>query len=196
MARALRISDNNEVNSDDELLNSFLNEIRTYNQRQGIKSLDDTKLEILKQVKVETEEIEEIEEPIREVEKSSIKDSIARQVRELLNQEPYFDRNDEPTENEENIKFDKERIVIEYPSRSDEEINEYRNMLNEERENRSKLLEETQQLRLKLSEHEDELDEIESGIDYTRRLLNVLLALLLITVLIAGGILAYLILRG
>ena len=69
-------------------------------------------------------------------------------------------------------------------------------MINEDRESRAKILEETQQLLLKLSEHEDELDEIGTGIDYTRRLLNVLLALLLITVLFAGGILAYLIMRG
>ena len=72
----------------------------------------------------------------------------------------------------------------------------YLQSLDEDRASRAKILEETQQLRLKLNEHEDELDEIGTGIDYTRKLLNVLLALLMITVLIAGGILAYLIMRG
>lgn len=197
LARALRISDNKQNSSDDELLNSFLKEIRTYNQKQGVRSLDDTKLEILKQVKVEAELQKEQEQKVEvvEEEKSSIKESIAKQVRELLNSEPFYESNDQESDDEEKEdEIDYSLATITH--KQSEDTDRYTRLLNEDRESRAKILEETQQLRLKLSEHEDELDEIGTGIDYTRRLLNVLLALLLITVLIAGGILAYLIMRG
>lgn len=198
LARALRISDSKENSSDDELLNSFLKEIRTYNQKQGVRSLDDTKLEILKQVKVESE-TQETNTPSEQ----NVKDSIAKQVKDLLNKEPFYATEEyestevkpiktEEVSDEPQVDYTPAPVIIKSGGNTDR----YEKLLNEEKENRAKILEETQQLRLKLSEHEDELDEIGTGIDYTRRLLNVLLGLLLVTVLIAGGILAYLVMRG
>lgn len=188
LSRALRITSQNKESSDDELLNQFLKEIRNYNKKQGVRSVDDTRMEILKQVKVETGEtennsrVEKIDEPISN-EENPARFSIAKQVKDMLKTQDLkvgFEE-EKPSVKEKSISHTSER---------------YLQALDEDRANRAKILEETQQLRLKLNEHEDELDEIGTGIDYTRKLLNVLLALLMITVLIAGGILAYLVMRG
>lgn len=189
LSRALRITSNSSESSDDELLNQFLKEIRSYNKKQGVRSVDDTRMEILKQVRVESEEVttpkitsEKIVDSIP-VDDNPARNSIAKQVKDMLETQ------------ELKVGFDSEKpSVKERPMSHTSE--RYLQSLDEDRASRAKILEETQQLRLKLNEHEDELDEIGTGIDYTRKLLNVLLALLMITVLIAGGILAYLIMRG
>lgn len=188
LSRALRLTSQNNESNDDELLNQFLKEIRNYNKKQGVRSVDDTRMEILKQVKVESEEVEnttkeKAEELTLGKEENQARFSIAKQVKDMLKTQDLkigFEEEKKPT---------KERSLSHTSER-------YLQSLDEDRANRAKILEETQQLRLKLNEHEDELDEIGTGIDYTRKLLNVLLALLMITVLIAGGILAYLIMRG
>lgn len=189
LSRALRITSNNSESTDDELLNQFLKEIRSYNKKQGVRSVDDTRMEILKQVRVESEEVStpkvsnEKINITESVEENSARNSIAKQVKDMLETQ------------ELKVGFDTEKPSIkERPMSHTSE--RYLQSLDEDRASRAKILEETQQLRLKLNEHEDELDEIGTGIDYTRKLLNVLLALLMITVLIAGGILAYLIMRG
>lgn len=173
LARAMRLSNQKETTSDDDMLNQFLKEIRSYNMKQGVRSQEDTRLEILKQVRVEMEEEKEKAKPKRAELSSDTEQrlSIARQVKEMI----QSGNSDQPTTHE--------------MSRS------YQESLDQERMQRQRLLEETQQLRLQLSEHEEELDEIGSGIDYTRKLLNLLVALLLVTVLIAGAILGYLILN-
>ncbi len=193
LARALRLSKESGNENDDELLNSFLKEIRTYNQKQGIRSLDDTRLEILKQVQVESGDSEKKDYAVKEDESKNTKNapSLSEQVQELLKNGAY-DESEEATiveESAEETGYIKSPVIKSGTDR-------YAKLIDEDRENHARILEETQQLRLKLSEHEDELDEIGSGVDYTRRLLNVLIGLLLITLLIAGGILAYLILRG
>lgn len=187
LSRALRVTSSNPESSDDELLNQFLKEIRSYNKKQGVRSVDDTRMEILKQVRVEANEAQSSNYTAEKVDSSyednPARNSIAKQVKDMLETQELkvgFDT-EKPAVNEKKMSHTSER---------------YLQSLDEDRASRAKILEETQQLRLKLNEHEDELDEIGTGIDYTRKLLNVLLALLMITVLIAGGILAYLIMRG
>lgn len=189
LSRALRLTSQSDESNDDELLNQFLKEIRNYNKKQGVRSVDDTRMEILKQVKVESEEVanttkrSDNDETTVSKEENHARFSIAKQVKDMLKTQ------DLKVGFEDEKKSTKEKSMSHTSER-------YLQSLDEDRANRAKILEETQQLRLKLNEHEDELDEIGTGIDYTRKLLNVLLALLMITVLIAGGILAYLIMRG
>lgn len=175
LARALRLSNTKQAGTEDDMLNQFLQEIRTYNQKQGVRSQDDTKLEILKQVRVEHEQ--EIKAKKKEPSTDTMhRLNIARQVKEMIRSSSQEDQEILPKE--------------------DAQQGSYQANFDQEREHRQKLLEETQQLRLQLHEHEEELDEIGTGIDYTRKLLNLLLALLLITVLIAGAILGYLLVKG
>ncbi|MBR3693043.1 MAG: hypothetical protein IKL88_00800 [Erysipelotrichales bacterium] len=186
LSRALRVTSQNQDSSDDELLNQFLKEIRNYNKKQGVRSVDDTRMEILKQVRVESEEVKEAPVKEKKVQPSNpVRESIAKQVRDML-------------KTQENEPVEPSKVLIDLNEKDEETDKEdkYLLVLQEERVNRAKILEETQQLRLKLNEHEDELEDIGSGIDYTRKLLNVLLLLLMITVLIAGGILAYLVMKG
>lgn len=176
LARALRLSNTKQAGNEDDMLNQFLQEIRTYNQKQGVRSQDDTKLEILKQVRVEHEQ--ELKAKKKEPTTDTMhRMSIARQVKDMI-------RSSQQEESDL------------WKADSQQKHESYQASLDMEKEHRQKLLEETQQLRLQLHEHEEELDEIGTGIDYTRKLLNLLLALLLITVLIAGAILGYLLIKG
>lgn len=174
LARAMRLSTQDSNGSDDDMLNQFLKEIRSYNKKQGVRSQEDTKLEILKQVRMDHEQ-ESSKQKQKESSDTLHQASIARQVKELIQAERE-EGNDGPTWQRKN--------------------DQYENSLEQERAHRAKLLEETQQLRLQLSEHEEDLDEIGTGIDYTRKLLNVLVALCLVAVVIAGAILGYLLVKG
>ena len=201
LERAQRIAENNaKSDNGEELLNSFLKEIRTYNQQQGVRSMDDTSVEILKKVKMDNTESSEIVEQNedKKLNDEETKASISQHFKKLLSIEPEYEEHteDDITEKEEERTKQDYAVASTVEPNKESNTDKYEKLINEDRKNQARILEETQQLRLKISEHDDELDEIGTGIDNTKRLLNVLLGLLLCTVLIAGGILAWLIFRG
>lgn len=200
-----------------EYLDSFIQEVREYNMQKGIRESENTKLDILQQLTTKNREkranyIESIEEskvvqspPIQEVEQmpsANIEETmeISRQVFALLGEEESTLNSDmelQPEVSEDTSINEEESVLakriaaleqkIDEPSSKEDDIS-----LMAKRD----LLEETMQLKIKMEEYEEELNEINSGVDSNNRLLNIIIIVLIFALLAVIGVVIYWLISG
>lgn len=194
-----------------EYLDEYIHEVKQYNINKGLRSAEDTQVNILNGIR---------KEPL-DMFNAAEKDS-SLSFEDRLNQ--LYDHKFEPTKNEDK-KID---TPLEVPSfsKDDEKRNtismEIKNLLNEpvekieevqsvvapiepkvadkskvanpfenEKELREKLMNETVQLRVQLEEYEDELSDVNDSVNSTNRILNFILILLILALLVILGVVAY-----
>lgn len=145
-----------------EYLDSFIQEVRDYNIKKGVREYEDTKLDILQQLSSKNREkranyVERIDDKIDTREVSDETMEISKQVFDLLNEETDDSSKIEVENIDENlIGFTKTEPIIEKQT-----INSDANRVSMELEERiasleSQLVETTQQLKIQNSNTDDE----------------------------------------
>lgn len=161
-----------------EYLDEFIDEVKQYNIKKGLRSVEDTQTNILNELRgvtvkdihvpLKTEEDKtEVSEPQAKEDKPAeqFKESLASQIQKLL----------EETNEEE--KTDEQAVVI-------------NNALNEE------ILAQTTEIKKQIDDYSDELDKVNSKVNSTNKMLNVILVLLFIALLVVlGGLFYFLVIK-
>ncbi|MEA5026413.1 MAG: hypothetical protein VB012_02005 [Erysipelotrichaceae bacterium] len=154
-----------------EYLDEFINEVRQYNIKKGIRTADDTQTNILRGIrKDEPAAVESglkkdlLQHPIASV----INETISSQMQEMIHDEVI------PVSEPQNIDIK--------ASSQPEPLNDSPNQA---------LMEETQKLRKQIEDHDNELNMVNDQVSNTNRILNFVLVLLFLTLLVALACLAY-----
>ena len=208
-----------------EYLDSFIQEVREYNIKKGVREYEDTKLDILQQLNSKNRErranyVEKIEEEPREMSDETME--ISKQVFSLLNE------NDTPQEEmpqpivedvEEVVEVVKEPVVEEVvevsPTRVTSELEAriaslesqlvettqqmQKSKMNEDdfdSFSKKELIEQTQKLKVQMDEYKDELEDLNTGIDSNNKLLNIIITILIVALLAVIGVVVYWLVAG
>lgn len=204
-----------------EYLDSFIQEVREYNIKKGVREYEDTKLDILQQLNSKNRErranyVEKIEEEPREMSDETME--ISKQVFSLLNE------NDTPQEEmpqpivedvEEVVEVVKEPVVEVSPTRVTSELEAriaslesqlvettqqmQKSKMNEDdfdSFSKKELIEQTQKLKVQMDEYKDELEDLNTGIDSNNKLLNIIITILIVALLAVIGVVVYWLVAG
>lgn len=208
-----------------EYLDSFIQEVRDYNMQKGVRENDDTRLDILQQLSTKQREkrasyMESVVEPnveettpnytavesepvfaqpvvdsVNEMERKedaiATTQEIARQVQELLMQETLAPVEDVKSFQEPVVE---EATIVE--EESDDTDTDSLAISVQDNISREELFEETLKLKTQLNEYEEELGYLNDGVDKNNRLLNIIIAVLIIVLLGVVGVVAYWMISG
>lgn len=160
-----------ESTFNNEYLDQFIEEVKQYNMRKGYRKSDDTKSEVLLKVK-------EVSEPQKsQPQPSPIKLAI---------------ETDDFTENQQTISMQVHQLV------NDEDFDEEILPVVDFNEINNEFLQKTQELNMKLEAYQHEMTEVNDRVINTNRLLNFLIALLILGLVVVMGVVIYwiLLVRG
>lgn len=204
-----------------EYLDTFIQEVRDYNIKKGVRENDDTRLDILQQLsskqrKKRASYIEQVDEekevvhtnPVQiELEQPTIENneeavantqSIAKQVQELLANEDVKSvqvstREDSPLDNSiQSLKKAEINPVYE----DEEDKNSFTISFEEQELLNQQLLDETLKLRTQLDEYEEELTTLNDDVDKNNRLLNIIITVLILMLFAVIIIVGYWLVSG
>lgn len=190
---------------ENEYMDDLIRDVKQYNIEKGLLNSDNTEIHILNQLKTPTRlkrenYVKPLDEPKVEDVESTLHQSkmeIARQIQELLQEEPAdsgmvvtkIETDATPTiENkiQSNNPVEEVHEEVTCESSDGEEVDE---ALIE------KLNEATQQIQIRINQHEEEMSEINDGIDKTNKLLNVILFILVVALFAVIGVIVFTILK-
>jgi hypothetical protein len=160
-----------ESTFNNEYLDQFIEEVKQYNMRKGYRKSDDTKSEVLLKVK-------EISEPQKsQPQPMAIKHDI---------------ETDDFTENDQTISMQVQQLV------NDEDFEEEILPVVNFNDINNEFLQKTQELNMKLEAYQHEMTEVNDRVINTNRLLNFLIALLILGLVVVMGVVIYwiLLVRG
>lgn len=205
-----------------EYLDSFIQEVRSYNMQKGIRDYEDTKIDILQQLSNKSgerrsrvvEHNEEIVSPIQNDDYQEERDAntmeISKHVFELLSEvenEKAVEENEvvEEMETSQMSELDKRIASLEKSEKEfkmEEEVVQEVIETQEEEEysisdlTKQELLEETRKLKVQIDEYKEELNDINDDVDANNRLLNIIIAILVIALLSVIGVVVYWLISG
>lgn len=199
-----------------EFLDEFINEVREYNLKKGNRLEDDTQMDILSQLKgsapkrsqyISPLESEELTFGLEDTTASLSKEEIAKQVQELLQDEtPLEEESMSGHKQEEKTAYEVKAVPMEEAFAKEESSQEKAeatmdlgSVLPQETmasDDVSKLVEQTQKMKLQLDSYEEELNDLNDGLDRTHRMLNIILCLLIVCLIAAIGFVVYYILQS
>ncbi len=162
-----------------EYLDEVIEEVKKYNIRKGLRTFDNTQMNILSEIngKVVKPIVQEDIEPLlvedMVVSDEETKNSIKSHIMKFLNGADDDDVTEE--------------VVIQ---ESIEKEN-YEQQLQEERNLREKVMEETQRLKVQIEEYEEDLDEMSEKVSNTNKLLNLILVFLVIALIVIIAVAIY-----
>lgn len=202
-----------------EYLDSFIQEVREYNMKKGVRENEDTRLDILQQLSAKQREKRasymehedentaqhivndtntEEQEEVAPADMIDTTREIARQVQALLAEEAKLD--------EKGTVEDKEPLSREdVAAKIDADIHRFEDKMDDVEETLSngqvleesasltnnQLLEETLKLRTQLDGYEEELNTLNTGVDKNNRLLNIIITVLIVMLLAVIGVVVY-----
>lgn len=160
-----------ESTFNNEYLDQFIEEVKQYNMRKGYRKSEDTKSEVLLKVK-------EVSEP----QKSQPQPS---PIKLAIETEDF-------TENQQTISMQVHQLV------NDEDFDEEILPVVDFNEINNEFLQKTQELNMKLEAYQHEMTEVNDRVINTNRLLNFLIALLILGLVVVMGVVIYwiLLVRG
>lgn len=160
-----------ESTFNNEYLDQFIEEVKQYNMRKGYRKSDDTKSEVLLKVK-------EISEPQKsQPQPMAIKHDI---------------ETDDFVENDQTISMQVQQLV------NDDDFEEEILPVVNFNDLNNEFLQKTQELNMKLEAYQHEMTEVNDRVINTNRLLNFLIALLILGLVVVMGVVIYwiLLVRG
>lgn len=208
-----------------EYLDSFIQEVREYNIKKGVREYEDTKLDILQQLNSKNRErranyVEKIEEEPREMSDETME--ISKQVFSLLNEndtpqeempQPIVEDVEEVVEVvkapvvEEVVEVSPTRVTSELEARIaslESQLVETTQQMQKSKMNeddfdsfsKKELIEQTQKLKVQMDEYKDELEDLNTGIDSNNKLLNIIITILIVALLAVIGVVVYWLVAG
>ena len=183
-----------------DFINEYIKEVKQYNFDKGLRSAEDTQLNILKEVRkgndpmlrpfgeIEGESKGGLELPeniIKAIdEQEEIRNTISLEIKNILAQEQTEQKSEEIT-NQENkeVEQNKDLDVKVFNQPPHEHIT------SEDIENI--VINQTREIKAQLESYESELDDMSNTVSNTNRLLNIVLVTLIIALLIVLGIIVY-----
>lgn len=201
-----------------EYLDGFIQEVRSYNMQKGIREYEDTQIDILQQLSPKNIErrnrVENVEpatpmvNALTQEERDANTIEISKHVLELLNE---VEEDVEPIEEGQEASIEKEDDSL-YVSELDKGISSLEQSDNlalepqEEEDDeevydlsdltKRDLLEETRKLKVQIDEYKEELNDINDDVDANNRLLNIIIAILVIALLGVIGVVVYWLISG
>ena len=191
----------NTDNFKNEYMDDFIKEVKKYNIDRGLLENENTEIDILHQLrspqKLTRENYIKELSPVDEVRKEDTvkqsKQEIAMQIQELLKESDLDSTKGISVKKVDMYEANESALLAE---RLQEETSRFERENEENDAFRRKLSEETQQIRVQLGEYEEEMTGINKGIGKTQKLLNIVLALLVFSLIFIIGIIFYWILQA
>lgn len=195
-----------------DFINEYIKEVKQYNFDKGLRSAEDTQLNILKEVRkgndpmlrpfgeIEGESKGGLELPeniIKAIdEQEEIRNTISLEIKNILAQEQTEQKSEEITnqENKEVEQVDSAEVEETEEKNKDLDVKVFNqppheHITSEDIENI--VINQTREIKAQLESYESELDDMSNTVSNTNRLLNIVLVTLIIALLIVLGIIVY-----
>ncbi|MGL5540030.1 MAG: hypothetical protein ACRDBX_00170 [Erysipelotrichaceae bacterium] len=186
---------------DNEYLDDVIKEVKQYNIQRGLREEENTQLNILNSLrgtKNQRNQSQAYFEPVSRPTPAQITEEIQAEKEPSLPPMPSADGNDSTTLNldvvikELNESIESDKLAEESEYHEKEEQSSSKTFMIERT-----MLEETKQLRLAVEEYSTEIEDLQSGLGKTNKVLNWILGILIITLCaLIGGIGIYLLKLG
>lgn len=197
-----------------DLIQSFISEVKRYNIQSGLRSVEDTNMNILNELNKEMPLVNEkkqssdllFEPEKKEAESLTVDDdleltkqNISSEIHKLLKGEynPLDDYHDDAEHDQlktTEISLNQEE-TLDNKSQATNDLSELpikqENSVTKEDDLTQKLLEETQSLKLQLSEYENELSTINNDVNRSSKLLSLFVFILLLVVMVVVALVIY-----
>lgn len=199
-----------------DFINEYIKEVKQYNYDKGLRSAEDTQLNILKEVRkgndpmlrpfgdIETVGAKgKVELPANVIkaidEQEEMRNTISLEIKSILAEEQASQPVSADPQKEEAVK--KEDLVleeIEEPKDDELDVKKFDSSPESNSQDRitsqdieNIVLNQTREIKAQLNSYENELDDMSSTVTYTNRLLNFVLIILIVALLIVLGIIVY-----
>lgn len=171
-----KTSSQSEASFNNEYLDEFISEVKQYNKDLGLRSEDNTQLNILNSIYQQ-----------QQPQKTDVQPTVKKETTEI----PFMNKASNPYQQltDDELETRRNTIALEVKNLINGEV--YGNSATNQHTIDEDLMQKTDRLRMRVEENEESLSQVDEKIETTNRILNFILVLIVFALIVVLGLLVY-----